>query len=265
MTRRRESACRMAIVPSQGMICMKNSALVVAAAGLLACTLPAQAQQKVESLGLTITTQLTLATDYLFRGVSQTQTGPAIQGTLDIEHDIGLYVAGFASNVDFASPSDANIELDGLFGYRRELFGIKFDLGAIYYAYPGASDRPYTLNYWEFALKASYEIGPATLMASGYYSPDFQLESGTAFYFEGGVDLKLPFDFVLSGRAGHQSIDNNTRFGLPDFWNWSIAVSREFYGFTLAVGYYDTDISKRECAGSNICSARALASISRKF
>lgn len=244
---------------------MKNSALAVAVAGLLACTAPAHAQQKVESLGLTITTQLTLATDYLFRGVSQTQTGPAIQGSLDIEHDTGLYVAGFASNVDFAAPADANIELDGLFGYRREIFGIKFDLGAIYYAYPGASDQPFTLNYWEFALKASYEIGPATVLAAAYYSPDFQLESGTAFYTEGGVDLKLPFEFVLSGRAGYQTVDKNNRFGLPDFWNWSIAVSREIYGFTLAVGYYDTDISKRECGGSNICSPRALASISRKF
>jgi uncharacterized protein (TIGR02001 family) len=225
----------------------------------------AQAQQKVESLGLTITTQLTLATDYVTRGVSQTQTNPAIQGTLDIEHDIGLYVGGFASNVDFAAPADANIEMDALFGYRRQIFGIKWDIGAIYYAYPGASDRPFTLNYWEFALKAAYEIGPVTALGAVYHSPDFQLESGAALYTEAGLDVKLPFEFVVSGRAGYQSIDNNTRFGLPDYWNWSLAVSREFYGFTVAVGYYDTDISKRECAGSNICSGRALASVSRKF
>lgn len=195
----------------------------------------------------TIATQRPLATD------------------LDIEHDTGLYVAGFASKVDFAAPADANIELDGLFGHRREISGIKFDLGAIYCADPGALDRPFTLSYWEFALKASYEIGPATLLASGCSSPEFQLESGAAFYFEGGGDPKLPLVFVLSGRAGHQNIDNTTRFGLPDFWNRGIAVSREVYGFTLAVGYYDTDISKRECAGSSISSARALASISRKF
>lgn len=237
----------------------------IVAAALSFSATPAHAQQKVESLGLTITTQLTLATDYLFRGVSQTQTGPAIQGTLDIEHDWGLYVGGFASNVDFAAPADANIEMDALFGYRREIFGIKWDLGAIYYAYPGASDRPFTLNYWEIALKASYEFGPVTVLGAVNYSPDFQLESGPALYTEAGLDVKLPFEFVVSGRAGYQSIDNNTRFGLPDYWNWSLAVSRELYGFTLAVGYYDTDISKRECAGSNICSGRALASVSRKF
>lgn len=233
--------------------------------GLSAAT-AARAQTTYEALGgFTVTGQLTLATDYLFRGVSQTQTGPAIQGTIDIEHSIGLYVGGFASNVDFAAPSDANIELDGLFGYRREIFGIKWDLGAIYYSYPGASTQPFRLNYWEFALKASYEIGPATLLGGLYYSPDFQLQSGTAIYTEGGVDLRLPFELVVSGRLGYQSIDRNQRFGLPDYWNWSLAVSREVFGFTFAVGYYDTDISKRECAGSNICSARALASVSRKF
>jgi uncharacterized protein (TIGR02001 family) len=113
---------------------MKNLALAacVVAASMALAPAPAQAQQKVESLGFTITTPLTLATDYLFRGVSQTQTNPAIQGTLDIEHDIGLYVGGFASNVDFAAPADANIEMDALFGYRREIFGIKWDIGAIY-------------------------------------------------------------------------------------------------------------------------------------
>lgn len=245
---------------------MRRLFAIAACGAVLAAAPAARAQQTVEALGgLTITTTVTLATDYLVRGISQTQTSPAIQAALDIEHSSGFYVAGFASNVDFAAPSDANIELDGLFGYRREIFGIKFDLGAIYYSYPGASDRPYTLNYWEFALKASYEIGPATLMGSIFYSPNFQLESGSAIYTEGGVDVKLPFEFVMSGRLGYQAIDDNARYGLPDFWNWSLSVSREVWGFTFSVGYYDTDISKSECAGSNICSARALASVSRKF
>jgi uncharacterized protein (TIGR02001 family) len=245
---------------------MRRLLAIAACGAVLAAASAARAQQTIEVLGgFTVTTQLTLATDYLFRGVSQTQTGPAIQGALDIEHATGLYVGGFATNVDFAAPSDANIELDGLFGYRREIFGIKFDVGAIYYAYPGANDQPFTLNYWEIALKASYEIGPATLLGAFYYSPDFQLESGTGLYTEGGIDLKLPFEFVISGRLGYQSIDKNERFGLPDYWNWNLSVSREVFGFVFAVGYYDTDISKRECGGSNICSARAFASVSRKF
>lgn len=241
--------------------------LVPACALALAFSTPAAAQQKVESLGVTITTQVGLLTDYMFRGISQTRTEPAIQGAVDIEHESGIYVGGFGSNVDF-SGLDANLELDGVFGYRFELFGVKLDAGFIYYAYPGYSKPAggFDLNYYEFALKASYAIGPATLLGAVYYSPDFQLESGTGIYSEAGIDFALPFEFVLSGRLGYQAIDKNERFGTPDFWNWSIGLSREVFGFVFTVAYIDTDISKRECGGGqNICEARAFASVTRKF
>lgn len=246
---------------------MKRTVASALLAGLFLAGAPeAIAQQRVESLGVTITTQVGLATDYLFRGVSQTRGDPAIQGALDIEHDSGLYVGGFASNVDF-SGLDARVELDGLAGYRFELFGVKLDAGFIYYAYPGYSRQPgsFALNYYEVALKACYEIGPATLLGSVFYSPQFQLQSGNALYSEGGVDLALPFEFVLSGRLGYQAVQRNARFGLPDFWNWSIGLSRELFGFTFTVAYIDTNISKRECGGLNVCEARAFASVTRKF
>jgi uncharacterized protein (TIGR02001 family) len=248
---------------------MRTVLVPFAVAAGVAVSTPAASQQTIESLGLTVTTGVGLYTDYLFRGISQTQTNPAIQGSLDIEHETGLYVGGFASNVDFGTGYDANIELDGLFGYRFSLFGAKFDIGGIYYAYPGAGEGPFNYNFFEAAAKGSYEIGPVTVRAAANYSPDYQFESGTGWYVEGGLDIKLPFEFVLLGRLGYQWIQNNPRFGLPDFANWSVAVSREVFGFVFTVGYYDTNISKNECpigvGGSNICSARALASVTRTF
>jgi uncharacterized protein (TIGR02001 family) len=134
---------------------MRSLLAVAACVAVTAAAPAARAQTTYEALGgFTVGGSLGLATDYLFRGVSQTQTGPAIQGTIDIEHSSGFYIGGFASNVDFAAPADANIELDGLAGFRFQLFDINFDIGGIYYAYPGASDQPFTLNYFEIALKA---------------------------------------------------------------------------------------------------------------
>jgi uncharacterized protein (TIGR02001 family) len=248
---------------------MRRLLVPFALAATVSLATPAAAQQRIESLGLTVTTGVGLYTDYLFRGISQTQTNPAIQGTLDIEHDIGVYIGGFASNVDFGTGYDANIELDGVFGYRFSLFGAKFDIGGIYYAYPGAGEGPFNYNFFEAAAKASYEIGPVTVKLGANYSPDFQFESGTGWYVEGGLDIKLPFDFVLSGRYGYQWVQNNPRYGLPDWANWSVSIAREFWGFLVSVGYYDTNISKNECpigvGGSNVCSARALASVTRTF
>ncbi len=248
---------------------MRRLGAWLALAAGIALAPPAKAQQSIESLGLTVTTGVGLYTDYLFRGISQTQTNPAIQGSLDIEHESGVYVGGFASNVDFGTGFDANIELDAVFGYRFSLFGAKLDVGGIYYAYPSASEGAFSYNFFELATKASYEAGPVTLRAALHYSPDYQFEAGTGWYVEGGVDIKLPFEFVLLGRYGYQWIQNNARFGLEDFANWSVAVSREVFGFVFTVGYYDTSVSKSDCplgvGGSNVCSARALASVTRSF
>lgn len=227
------------------------------------CSAPALAQQKIDSLGVTVTTNVTLLSDYVFRGVSQTDTQPAIQGGVDIEHDTGLYAGVFASNVNFA---DANMELDGMFGYRFSLGGLKLDIGGIYYGYPSATS---TISFFEAALRGSYEVGPATLLAGFYYSPNFQFNSGDAYYLEGGADVKLPWEITLSGRFGYQWIQRNDRFGLDDFANWSVSASREFFGFKVSVGYYDTDVSKGDCplgvGGSNVCEARAIASIGKAF
>ncbi len=234
------------------------------AAGLFG-TLPpaARAQQAIDSLGLTVTTSVTLSTDYLFRGISQTDTGPAIQGSVDIEHSSGLYLAGFASNVDFG---DASIETDLSFGYRTALGALKLDLGGIWYAYPGADND---LDFFEFAARGSYPVGPVTLLAGVYYSPQFQARAGNGWYTEGGVDIALPWELTLSSRGGYQWIEKNDRFGLDDFANWSVSVARSFYGFRFSVGYYDTSIGKGDCplgtGGSNICEARALGSVSRTF
>ena len=48
--------------------------------------------------------------DYIYRGGSQTQDGPAIQGGFDMAHESGFYLGTWASNVDFGN--SANIEID---------------------------------------------------------------------------------------------------------------------------------------------------------
>lgn len=138
---------------------MRRVLFPFAVAAAVTGSVPASAQQRIERLGVTVTTGVGLYTDYLFRGISQTQTNPAIQGTLDIEHDVGVYIGGFASNVDFGTGYDANIELDGVFGYRTELFGVKIDVGGIYYAYPGANEGPYRYNFFEAAAKRPTRSG----------------------------------------------------------------------------------------------------------
>ena len=236
-------------------------------AATLAVT-PAQAQMPLGDSGLTLTVTPTVASDYLFRGISQTRNRPAVQGAVDLQHDSGLYIGAFLSNVTFPG-SNARQELDLLAGFRTEVAGVSLDLGGVFYTYPGY-DKPdggYDYNYFELMAKASYTLDPVKFLGTVAWSPDFYYESGSAVYLEGGADVSLPFDFTLAGRFGYQWIDRNTRYGAPDYSNWSVAVSREvFAGFTLTVGYYDTDLSKAECfAGTKFCDARAMVTLSRVF
>jgi uncharacterized protein (TIGR02001 family) len=207
---------------------------------------------------------VTLASDYTFRGISQTDEHPAIQGGFDYAHDSGLFLGTWASNVDFDDGDEASTEVDLYGGMAGTLSnGIGWKFSAIYYAYPGA-DPDY--DYWEFGPALSVPIGPATLTATVLYSPDFFLESGDSLYGELGISAPLG-PMTLGASFGHQDIDENATFGTPDYNNWSVYASTTLAGIGLKVAYVDTELSNSECFGGGTfadwCQARAVFSISK--
>ena len=61
-------------------------------------------------------TTITAASDYTFNGVSQTDSDPAIQASLDYAFDNGVYAGIWASNVDIIGLDDIDFELDAYVG-----------------------------------------------------------------------------------------------------------------------------------------------------
>lgn len=257
---------------------MKTAQFLGAAAiGAAAMLVPvaSQAQQTIESVGLTITTTPAATTNYLFRGISQTRNRPAGQLTVDIEHSSGFYVGTFISNANFAG-TNIRQEVDGNIGYRFALGGLKLDLGVTYFGYPGY-DRPtggFDAAWWEGTLRATYEIAPVKLLGSVAWSPNFNFESGNAVYVEGGVDISAPLDFTISGRAGYQWIERNFAtsanrgsFGAPDYGVFSIGLSREiFAGFIGSVTGSTTTLDRNDCfGGAKICGDTVVFTLSRPF
>ncbi|MFT8245800.1 TorF family putative porin [Roseomonas sp. BN140053] len=245
---------------------LQRSLAAIACALGIAVAQPAAAQIEIPG-GLTLTLTPSVSSDYLFRGVSQTRNRGAVQATVDLQHETGFYIGAFVSNVAFQA-TDARQEVDILGGYRFKVDALSVDLGAVGYVYPGYSAPAggFELSYFEVAAKLSYEFERVKLLGSAFYSPNFQLESRNAVYVEGGVEVKLPLDLTLAGRAGYQWIDRNERYGLPNFANWNVTLSRDFFGFLVTVGYFDTNVSKRECGGGQkICDARAMVIVSHTF
>ena len=235
---------------------------------------------EIESAGLTVVATPTIASDYLFRGISQTRNNWAFQGVLDVQHASGFYIGAFVSNAKFLANNpynDTRQEIDALAGYRLSLGALNLDLGYIGYFYPGQDKPPGGVQLNEFhevALKANYTTGIVKLLAAGFYSPNYFGRSGDGFYLEGGADVTLPYEVTASARLGYQWIERNPLFGTPDYLNFSFGVSREIYGGVIAsIGVAGTDINKSQCApvaggadnGQRICDTRALFTLSRVF
>ncbi|WP_286936580.1 TorF family putative porin, partial [Pseudoalteromonas sp. UBA6540] len=101
-------------------------------------------------------TTITAASDYTFNGVTQTDSDPAIQASLDYAFDSGIYAGAWASNVDFGD--DTDFELDAYLGKYVQLTDtVSADYGIAYYTYQGNnSDGNYAEAYTKFGYASEY-------------------------------------------------------------------------------------------------------------
>jgi uncharacterized protein (TIGR02001 family) len=205
--------------------------LVAAAAAALSMAGAAHAQ---DDGGPTVSFNVGAASDYVFRGASQTDEDPQVFGGVDLT--MGRFYAGtWASNVDFSDSTDA--EIDVYAGFKPTLGPVSLDLAAIYYGYvdaPSGSDYA----YFEFKAAGSMPLGKASLGAAVYYSPDFFGVVDDAFYYEVNGSYPLTDKLSVSGALGRQELE-----GPGDYTTWNLGL-----GFALNshlgvdVRYHDSSV-----------------------
>lgn len=180
-----------------------------------------------------------VATDYVFRGVSQTDEGAQVFGGVDLALD-NYYAGVWASNVDF-SPGDTetDAEVDFYVGVKPEIAGWTLDFAAIYYAYFGQPDDSAELGYFEAKAAASRSFGPATLGGAFYYSPEFFGETGRAYYFEANGAYAFNDRLTASAAIGRQVLDEVDD---ADYTTWNIGATFALTeNLGIDVRYHDTD------------------------
>jgi len=169
----------------------------------------------------TVSANLALTSNYVWRGMTQTSNAPAVQGGIDFGYK-GFYLGTWMSNVDFNVASDNSLEADFYAGYAGELAGIGFDLGFIQYAYPHDSSA---LNFEEVYVGLSKDFGGFGI--NGKYS--FGLDNAPD-YWDVGASAELPMGFGLSATYGDYDTVGS---------NYIIALSKEIGKFELSVAYTD--------------------------
>lgn len=251
--------------------------LGVSALPSLAQTAAAAAQPE-----FTLSGNLGVFSDYRFRGISQTNKKPAIQGGIDFAHASGLYLGNWNSNVDSAMYNGANVEMDFYGGWKTTVEGFGFDLGAIYYYYPGSGDNPGTFRVDNTELYAGASWGPIALKYS-YAVSDFFGVPGTkgAYYvllsgahdFGNGFGVNAAVGYqggLKNGDPGYSSciteMDGQVSCSITDY---KLGGSYTVDGWVIGLAYVSTnrDLTAGTAANRNrnIGNGTALLSVAKTF
>jgi uncharacterized protein (TIGR02001 family) len=251
--------------------------------------------QEEAAPAITISGSATLASDYRFRGVSQTDEGMAIQGGFTISHESGLYAGTWGSNLaGWGTFGGANMELDIYAGYKLPLGEGTLDVGGTWFMYPSGAD---TTDFVELYAKLSGAVGPLSLTGTVAYAPS-QEALGNVFPVGAPVNpgdkednLYLAADAVygiadtpitLKAHLGYS--DGNPGLGpngtsiapTGTYLDWLLGIDVvPTSGLTLSVAYVDTDIAEAEAAllrpnfatlaGDSISDATIVFSVTASF
>lgn len=217
-----------------------------------------------------VTGNLTIASDYRFRGVSQTFKQPAVQGGLDYTHASGFYAGTWLSNVSDKSFNNGSLEWDLYAGFKKEVAAdTTVDVGVLYYYYPGAKFNLVTqdkynnteiygaVSYKWLTAKYSYAVSDFFGTKSATYGGACENAAvgGTATNCiaanpggskgSGYLDLTAAYPITdkltLNAHIGHQKVKNYSQL---DYTDWKLGVTYDLNGWQLSAAYIDTNANK---------------------
>lgn len=241
-----------------------------------------------------------LTSNYMFRGVSQTDDGPAIQGGFDYEYTpLGLYAGVWASNVDSSSyrsifvnptvnpptivPADdpdavefvlqnagydgASMEIDVYAGWRPnwEAMGIKgldaLRLDIGYQRYNYPNSGTDANNTNEWHISIGYDVnGWFTPTYTAHYSEDY-FGLDEAWYHNFELEVPLPYDLTLHGNYG---LNRFTEASGLDYDDYSAGLSYSYGGFDFDLTWVGRS-RESLCASPFRCGDTAVFTLSRSF
>ncbi len=206
----------------------------IGAALLCASATPVLAEDSPHSLSANIG----VVSNYIWRGVTETDGDPAVQGGVDYDHSSGFYAGTWISNIDWGG-SKPSYELDLYAGFGGEVGDFGYDLSTIYYAYPDVDDGG-DADFWEIGASGTWKI--ATLGVQYTVSGDADdapFDSGDIYWY-GKLEFELPKEFSIGATLGYYDFDATDSEG--DYAHWALGLSKEVGNFgTFSLNYEQND------------------------
>jgi len=204
----------------------------------------------MQSQAVEVSGDVTFVSDYAFRGISQTDEAPALQGGLTLAAESGLYVSVWGSSVDFGG--QGTLELDVMLGWSGDIAeGWSADVGIMRYGYPNTEFEG--SNFWEAYGSVSYQDFTVGLA----YSDDFYGNTGKYYYIYAGYSLALTENVVVDFHIGQNEFSDDSSASYLDY---GVSLSTEVLGIGLSLAYIDTDV--KDC---NLCDSRVVFGVSKSF
>lgn len=217
-----------------------------------------------------LTGGVTATSDYVLRGVSQTDGSPALQASMAYQADRGWYAGAWVSTLNatrwFHPAGEADTELDVFAGVSRAVAeDWSIDVQAARYIYP--DDGAYfDYGYSELEVAVMYRDA---WRASVAWSPDASMisqqglaENRTTLAYEFGLrQTVLPW---LAVNAGVGYFDLTDLFS-AGYTYWNVGLTASVGGLTVDLGQYGSDARGRELFGSRIAEPRTVLTLGVGF
>ncbi len=232
---------------------LKNKLLVAALASAFA--LPVLAEDAPAASPFS--SNVALTTNYLYRGISQTGAGPAVQGGFDYAGASGLYIGAWGSSISWLSDAgvakdsgvaNSGLELDTYLGYKAAAGAVSYDVGFLRYNYPGTYAAGITkadtnevygaVTYSIVTAKLSYSLGDLFGVSKASGSTYFDLSAAYPLA-DSGV--------TLGAHYGKQTYKGETADGYktagtdPTYADYNISASKDLSGYVYSLMYSKTN------------------------
>ncbi len=214
---------------------------------------PCAAQTSTDATSAhSLAANVSLASQYRYRGIAQTDGDPALQGGFDYAHSSGVYLGTWASNVSWLADSNDDVsnslELDVYGGWRGKRGDFGYDVGVLRYLYPGSYPTGFVSPHTtEVYVAGSWRM--LTLKYSHALTDLFGVpDSKGAGYLDLAANVDVGSGFALVAHVGHQRIASGSLHGIRirssddcSYTDWKLGLAKAWAGLDWSLSYVDTD------------------------